>query len=112
MLDCHNYTRTFHFSQFGLDPDTPDADYEIHLIQTHDPGYTPPDQELWPLYYPIIIEALKAFPGAYEAVCRDVSTFVDKIRGQRALPPRPPQSVRVPNEPNPLPRLDDLGSRT
>ena len=111
MLDCHHYTQTFHFSKFGLDPETPDTDYEIHLIRTHDPGYTPPDQEAWPLYYPIILEALKPFPGAYEAVCRDVSAFCTKIRGRRALQPLLPQSTCIPKEPNPLPRLPHLGNR-
>ena len=111
-MTAHTYHPTCHFSPYGLDPDTPEADYEVHLIRTHDPAYIPPDSEAWPLYYQVIVDALRAFPDAERSVRRAVTMFVEKIKGRRALLPRAPQSARHPNEPNPLPRLPDLGRRT
>jgi hypothetical protein len=100
------------FSPYALDPDTPESDYEIHLIKTHDPAYIPPDNEAWPLYYQVIVDALHPYPDAHQAVRRAVTAFIQKIKGRRAILPLPPNSPRRPNEPNPLPRLDDLGTRT
>jgi hypothetical protein len=111
-MTAHCYALTCHFSLYALDPDTPQSDYEIHLIKTHDPAYIPPDNEAWPLYYQVIVDALNAFPEAHHAVQNAVTDFVEKIKGRRALLPRAPHSARHPNEPNPLPRLPDLGSRT
>jgi hypothetical protein len=111
-MTAHSYALTCHFSLYALDPDTPESDYEIHLIKTHDPAYIPPDNEAWPLYYQVIVDALEAFPEAHKSVRRAVTVFVEKIKGRRALLPRAPHSARHPNEPNPLPRLPDLGSRT
>ena len=47
-MTAHNYHPTCHFSPYALDPDTPESDYEVHLIRTHDPAYIPPDSEAWP----------------------------------------------------------------
>ena len=112
MLSHHHYHATFHFSAYALDPDTPDTEYEVHVIKTSDPGYVPPDQEAWPLYYPIILKALEAFPGALDAVIKDVTAFCAHIRGRRVLEPFALNTTRLPNQPNSLPRLTDLGSRT
>ena len=104
------YHATHHFSLYALNPDTPDADYEIHLIRAADPAYIPPDNEAWPLYYQVIADALKPFPDAEIAVRQAVTLFIQAIQGRRALL-LPPHSSRRPNEPDPLPRLTDLGNR-
>lgn len=87
MTYCHTYLSGFCFSVYGLDPETPSEDYEIHLVRTADPAYLPPDSEAWPLYYQATIQALKAFPEAFQAARSAVSLVCEQIRGHRALPP-------------------------
>ncbi len=112
MHTANTYLPTRFFSCFGLDPDTPAEDYEIHLVRTADPAYLPPDQEAWPLYYHAAMEALHHFPEAFAAVIDAVSHFADRLQGRRALAPVPPNTPRQPNQPNPLPTHLDLGHRT
>ena len=88
MLRCHTLRATDVVSRYGLDPDTPTADYDIRLVPSHDPAYIPPDAEAWPLYYRVALDALQAFPGAYDAVRHAVSQLCRQIQGRRALPPR------------------------
>ena len=45
-MTAHNYHPTCHFSPYALDPDTPESDYEVHLIRTLDPAYIPPSAKL------------------------------------------------------------------
>ena len=42
---CPTYLPTLCFSYFGLDPETPAADYQIHFVRTQDAAYIPPDCE-------------------------------------------------------------------
>jgi len=112
MVKYHSYTSSPACSCFGLDPRTPETDYEIHFVKATDPGYIPPDSEAWPLYYHAAIGTLRNFPEAYDAVCAAVTVLCEKLKGRRGLPPQPPHSPRLPNEPNPLPKLPDLGKRT
>jgi hypothetical protein len=112
MFKCHSYRATPCLSCFGLDPDTPETDYEIHFVKATDPGYLPPDSEAWPLYYHAAIDTLKRFPEAYDAVCASVTLLCEKLKGRRGLPPQPTNTPRHPNEANPLPTLPDLGKRT
>ncbi len=65
----------------------------------------------WPLDYQVIVDALNPLPEAHTAVGRAVTAFVEKIKGRRALLPRAAHSARHSNEPHPLPRVPDLGSR-
>ncbi len=87
MTYCHTLLPTLCFSCFGLDPETPPTDYEIHFIRSHDEAYIPPDSEAWPLYFRAAIETIKQFPGAFEATKAAVSELCEKLRGRRALPP-------------------------
>ena len=112
MFRFHRYFDSSRASRFGLDPETPATDYEIHFVRTTDPGYIPPDSEAWPLYYHAAIDVLKTFPEAYNAVCDAVTLLCNKLEGRRALPPQPIHSPRLPNEANPLPVFPDLGKRT
>jgi hypothetical protein len=112
MLTSNSFSETPYFSCFGLDPDTPEIDYEIHFVKTNNPGYIPPDAEAWPLYYHAAMDTLKDFPEAYNAVCDAVTILCEKLKGRRGLPPVPANSPRRPNEATPLPSLPDLGKRT
>ena len=60
---CQTYLPTLCFSCFGLDPETPAADYQIHFVRTQDAAYIPPDSEAWPLFYAAALEAIKQFPA-------------------------------------------------
>ena len=84
---CQTYLPTLCFSCFGLDPETPAADYQIHFVRTQDAAYIPPDCEAWPLFYAAALEAIKQFPGTFEATCQAVTKLCEKLRGHRALPP-------------------------
>ena len=64
---CQTYLPTLCFSCFGLDPETPAADYEIHFVRTQDAAYIPPDSEAWLLFYAAALEAIKQFPGTFDA---------------------------------------------
>ena len=75
------------FFRFGLDPETPATDYQIHFVRTQDAAYIPPDAEAWPLLYAAALEAIKQFPGAFDATCQAVTKLCEKLRGHRALPP-------------------------
>lgn len=99
MTNCYTLFPTLSFSCFGLDPETPSCDYEIHLVRSQDEAYIPPDSEAWPLYYRVALEAIKQFPGAFEATCEAVSDLCAKLRGRRALPPH-----RLPHPPDHGPR--------
>ena len=87
MTYCHTFLVTNCFSCYGLDPETPSADYEIHFVRAQDPAYLPPDAEAWPIYYRAAIEVVKQFPGAFEAVVAAVRTACENLKGRRALPP-------------------------
>ena len=50
-------------SCFGLDPETPAADYEIHFVRTQDAAYIPPDSEAWPLFYAAALEPSNNSPA-------------------------------------------------
>ena len=84
---CQTYLPTLCFSCFGLDPETPAADYQIHFVRTQDAAYIPPDCEAWPLFYAAALEAIKQFPGAFDATCQAVTKLCEKLRGHRALLP-------------------------
>ena len=60
---CQTYLPTLCFSCFGLDPETPAADYQIHLVRTQDAAYIPPDAEAWPLFYAAALARLSQFKG-------------------------------------------------
>ena len=86
---CHTYLPgLLCFSCYGLDPDTPDADYEVRFVRAQDPAYLPPDSEAWPFYFQAAIEAAKAFPGAVEAILYAVRDVCQSLRGRRGLPPQ------------------------
>jgi hypothetical protein len=87
MTYCLTYLETFCFSRYGLDPDTPPTDYQIHFVHAKDPAYIPPDCEAWPLYYQALLNALQPFPEVLSAVRAGVQQIADVIRGRRALPP-------------------------
>jgi hypothetical protein len=95
-MSAHLCFPACHFSPYALDPDTPESDYEIHLIRTHDPASIPPDNEAWPLYYQVIVDALDPLPR------RPPSR---PPRGHRLLrenqgPPRPaPPTAPLPTPP-------------
>ena len=109
---CQTFLLTTHFSCFGLEPDTPETDYEIHFVKAADPAYLPPDSEAWPLYYHAVLDALQGFPEAFSSVVASVRAVRHQLTGRRGLPPQAPHSPKRPNEPNPLPSLSELGPRT
>ena len=106
---CQTYLPTLCFSCFGLDPETPADDYQIHFVRAQDAAYVPPDAEAWPLFYAVALEAIKQFPGAFDATCVAVTKLCEKLRGHRALPPTysatyspiPPPSATAPGNRSP-----------
>jgi hypothetical protein len=112
MLFTTSYLDQPRISLYGLDPDTPATDYEIHLIRAADPAYVPPDSELWPLYFRAVIEILERHPAVHEEVSAALDIVCEKVKGLRALPPLPVGAPPRPNEPNPLPNRPSLGART
>ena len=107
-----SYLNQTRISVYGLDPDTPATDYEIHLIRAADPAYVPPDSELWPLYFHTVFAILERHPVIHEEVSDALDLLCEKVKGLRALPPLPAGTPRRPNGPNPLPDRPFLGSRT
>ena len=84
---CQTYLPTLCFSCFGLDPETPAADYEIHFVRTQDAAYIPPDSEAWLLFYAAALEAIKHFPAPSTP---DQAILISRS-GPLARPSRPPE---------------------
>ena len=65
---CQTYLPTLCFSCFGLDPETPAADYQIHFVRTQDAAYIPPDSEAWPLFYASPVGAMQTLEGPQDLI--------------------------------------------
>ena len=85
MFYTTNYLNQSRISLYGLHPDTPESDYEIHLIRATDPTYIPPDSELWPLYFTKVFEIVQRHPAVRDEISAAIHPLCEKVKGLRAL---------------------------